>query len=122
MALVKVIYVAGPYRAYAANGALDMFKIQQNIMEAMALSLEVWKRGAVAICPHANTMFFTNANGCDEHVWLDGDLELIRRCDALLVTPRWEESSGARAEVVFALRHGIAVLDLDGLDNWLAKV
>lgn len=120
---MHVIYVAGPYRTYAANGQPDMFKVQQNIMEAMALSLEVWKRGAVAICPHSNTMFFTNADGCADNVWLEGDLELIRRCDALLVTPRWRESSGARAEVTLARERHIPVLeDIDDLNYWLRSV
>lgn len=113
-----VIYVAGPFRATLANGHQDCWGIQQNVMRAMALSLEVWKRGHVALCPHANTMFFQNAAGTADNVWLDGDLELIRRCDAVLMMPDWERSAGARAEQVFALAQHIPVLyslgELDG--------
>lgn len=110
---MKVIYIAGPFRGPSA------WDVQQNIMRAMALALEVWRRGAVALCPHANTMFFQDA--APDRVWLEGDLELLKRCDAVLLTDDWERSSGARAEVVFAREHGIQVLfSIDEVDTLMA--
>lgn len=108
---MKVIYIAGPFRAVnKATGKSDAWGVQQNIMRAMELSLEVWKRGAVGLCPHANTMFFSDAHGCEDKVWLDGDIELLRRCDAVLLTTDYERSSGARAEREVAIAAGIPVL------------
>lgn len=122
---MKVVYVAGPFRAGVAGAeprVQDSWGIQNNVMAAMALALEVWKLGAVAICPHANTMFFQNASGADDRVWLEGDLELVRRSDAMLMTPDWERSSGARAEKTFAEDLGIPTFrTLDALKSWLAR-
>ena len=42
-------------------------------------------------------------------MWLEGDLEMLRRCDAVLVVPGWEKSSGTRAEIAEANACGIPV-------------
>jgi hypothetical protein len=52
--------------------------------------------GYAVLCPHANTAFMDF--GCDE-VFLDGDLEILRRCDLVVVAPGWESSEGTRAEI-----------------------
>lgn len=110
---MKVIYIAGPYRG-PSNWAIEC-----NIREAETLALEVWRLGAAALCPHANTRFFQNA--APDEVWLRGDLELLMRCDAVLLTPRWQESQGAQAERELAVRHYMPVFEtLDQLRYWLA--
>lgn len=117
---VKVVYVAGPFRSVSAYmpGQQDAFGIQQNIMRAMELALEVWRAGAVALCPHGNTFCFQNA--APDGVWLAGDLELLRRCDAVIMTPDWRRSSGAREEERYARAHGVPVFyELDALRAWL---
>ncbi len=111
---MKVVYVAGPYRGP------DNWVIENNIRRAEALSLEVWRLGAAAICPHCNTRFFQGA--APDDVWLDGDLAILEKCDAILMTPDWERSSGARAEHDFAAARGIAIFyDLDTLRAWLSE-
>lgn len=97
---MKVAYVAGPYRAANPDGTQNAFRIQQNIMAALFQALEVWKLGHAALCPHANTMFFQHA--APDAVFLDGDIELLRRCDCIVTIPGWERSSGARHEVKVA--------------------
>ena len=110
---MKVVYVAGPFRGPHS------WAIEQNIRRAEALALEVWRSGAACICPHTNTRFYQGA--APDHVWLDGDLELLRRCDAVLMTPDWSTSSGATAERVTATRLGLPVFyELDSLQAWLA--
>jgi len=107
---VKCVYVAGPFRAASTSmpGQQDHWGIMQNIMSAMALAREIWLTGyAVAICPHANTFCFQNTGPDD--IWLKGDLELLRRCDVVLMTPDWLRSSGARVEEAYALAHGMLV-------------
>jgi len=109
---MKLIYIAGPFRA--ANS----WEVEQNIRRAESLSLEVWRLGAAAICPHTNTRFFSGA--ADDKVWLDGDIEILRRCDAVMLTPDWERSSGARAEVDVAENLGMPVFAmLSDLKDWL---
>jgi hypothetical protein len=107
---VRVVYIAGPYRSSNADGKSNAWGVQQNVMNAMARSLEVWRRGHAAVCPHANTMFFQDADGCEDRVWLDGDVEMLRRCDALLTVEGWERSKGATAEVMIATQIGKPVL------------
>lgn len=111
---MKVVYVAGPFRGASA------WDIEQNIRRAETLALEVWRSGAACLCPHANTRFFQNA--APDHLWLEGDLAMLARCDAILMTPEWERSQGARAERDYAARLGLPVFyDLDGLRAWLGR-
>lgn len=108
-----VIYIAGPFRGPSA------WAIEQNIRRAEELALAVWRSGMAALCPHTNTRFFQGA-AADE-VWLDGDLELLRRCDAILLVPGWERSQGARAERACAIDLNLPVFeDLVVLQRWAA--
>jgi len=109
---VIVVYVAGPYR-----GA-DAWEIEENIRRAERLSLDVWRLGAVALCPHTNTRFFQGA--LPDAMWLEGDLELLSRCDAVLLTPDWARSRGATLERAFAEERGIPIFEtLEALHAWL---
>lgn len=108
---MKVVYIAGPYRATTERG------VAENIRRAGDAALSVWKAGMVALCPHMNTAFFGGA--CADEVWLLGDLELMRRCDAVLLVEGWERSSGTKAEVNLAKREGTPVFErLVDLKNW----
>ncbi len=45
-----------------------------------------WDGGDIvgmALCPHKNTAGFGGLPGCSDDMWLQGDLELLRRCDAV---------------------------------------
>lgn len=119
---MPVVYVAGPFRSASTHvpGQQDSWGIQTNVMTAMALGLEVWRLGAAAVVPHANTMFFQNA--APDHVWLSGDLAILAKCDAMIVVPGWSKSSGTRAEVGFAQERGIPLFfDLTALGVWLEE-
>ena len=107
-----VVYIGGPY------SAISQHHIELNIRAAEALALEVWKLGAVAICPHTMTRFYEGA--LPRETWLEGDLELLRRSDALLLVRGWEESAGTRAEVQAASRLKIPIFErLEWLNRWL---
>lgn len=109
-----VVYVAGPFRGP------NSWAIEQNIRRAEELSLEVWRMGVAAICPHTNTRFFQGA--AEDKVWLEGDLEILKRCDALILVPGWENSSGTQAEVAQAKASGQPIFSNTGeLFQWLAS-
>ncbi|MCE5309616.1 MAG: DUF4406 domain-containing protein [Acidobacteriales bacterium] len=101
---MKLVYVAGPYRDKSEYGVL------QNIREAEAIALELWKMGFAVICPHKNTAFMGGAQGLPDDVWLKGDLEMIERCDGVVLAPKWALSVGTRAEKEHAQKHGIPVI------------
>lgn len=98
---MKLIYIAGPFRAK------NDWDRENNIRRAETLALEVWRAGFAALCPHCNTRFFDGA--APDEIWLKGDLEMLDRCDALLATPDFERSTGAKAEIAFAQERGIPV-------------
>ena len=108
---MKVVYVAGPFRGPNA------WVIEENIRRAERLALDVWRLGYACICPHTNTRFFQGA--APDDVWLNGDLELLKRCDAVVLTEDWGRSSGARAEVDVARSLGIPVFNtIEELALW----
>jgi nucleoside 2-deoxyribosyltransferase len=118
---VRLVYIAGPYRAASP------WQVEQNIRAAEDLAVKVHAVGMFAVCTHPMTRFMDGATD-DEHM-LVGTLELMRRCDAVILTRDWRLSSGAVAEVAEATRLGIPVFGraqtdtndggaLAGLINW----
>ena len=109
---MNVVYIAGPFRAATPWG------IKLNVDRAEALALEVWKLGAVALCPHAMTRHYQDA--APDDVWLAGMLELLGRCDAVLLVEGWQRSTGALEERLRALDLGLPVFEhLHQLQAWL---
>jgi hypothetical protein len=108
----RVAYVAGPYRS--ARGVAGIY---DNIAAARRVALELWQLGYVALCPHLNAAFFDGA--FPDEVILRGDIELLRRCDLVVLVPGWQESAGTRDEVEEARTLGIPcyewTLDADRL-------
>jgi len=98
---MKVVYVAGPYRARAENDVL------RNILRSRQVALWIWRHGGVAISPHLNTAFMGGA-ALDE-TWLKGDLEIMRRCDGVVILPGWQSSEGTKAELAEARKIGLPV-------------
>lgn len=110
---MPVVYIAGPFRAP------DAWQREQNIRRAEELALRVWRLGAVALCPHMNTRHFDGA--APDDVFLQGDLELLRRCDAVVCTVDWVLSTGARVEVDEAHRLGIPVFNAGALSRSICR-
>lgn len=92
-----IVYTAGPYRG----------DVLGNILQARKVAIELWEKGYTVICPHMNTAFFDFDCSVDNSVYLAGDLEILERCDAIVMLPNWEQSDGARAELDFAQRMNI---------------
>ena len=87
---MRVAYIAGPYRA--KNGRT----VIENIREAEAVAIKYWKKGYAVICPHLNTAFFDGL--CPDQVWLNGDLEILRRCDTIVMMHGHRDSVGAGSQ------------------------
>lgn len=106
---MQIVYIAGPFRAVTA------WEIENNVRRAEEVGFLVAQAGAMPLIPHANTRFFHGHQ--TEQFWLDGTLELLRRCDALMLLPTWAQSSGARGEKAEAERLGLPVFTQGGFGS-----
>lgn len=100
---MKVIYVSGKFRADSYWG------IFQNVRHAEGAALRLWKQGYAVVCPHLNTANFQGAIANDA-IWLQGDLEILSRCDAIYMLKDWERSKGAKRELEVAIENNLEVL------------
>lgn len=98
---MKIVYVAGPYRGKTA------WQVEVNIFAARLNGVAVAKAGFMPMIPQANTAHFDGVQ--DDKFWLEGTLELMRRCDAVLVVPNDGSSEGTDGEIKEAKRLGIPV-------------
>lgn len=101
---VKVAYVAGPYRASTVRGIVD------NICSAEKVAIWLWKNGYAAVCPHKNTALLDGV--CPDDVWLQGGIEIMKRCDLVVCAPYWYHSRGTLIELEVAYRNNIPVYEL----------
>ncbi len=104
MSLRKVIlYIYGPYSG----------DINRNIDEARKTAIRAWEAGFTVICPHLNTAQFETDCKIGYEDYVSGDLEILRRCDALLASTtdrsRMIQSAGAMQEEGLAKADGIPV-------------
>jgi len=99
---MKVVYISGAYRSDSVNG------IYENIQKAREVAIKYWKLGYAVICPHMNTAFMDGA--CNDHIWLEGDIEILKRCDVIIMIGKWTMSRGAREELNIALSLGMEVI------------
>lgn len=102
---MKVIYVAGPYRADTEWGVV------QNIRHAEEAAIRLWKEGWAVLCPHKNSALLGGSLGdVDDSTWLAGGLELLRRSDAIYMLKGWSNSSGAVKEFQLAIKLNLLTL------------
>lgn len=99
---MKLVYIAGPYRSDTVNG------IVQNIRNAEKVAVKYWKLGYAVICPHKNTALFDGI--CSDEIWIDGDIEILKRCDIIVMMKDWEKSIGAISEHEFAVKNNIEIV------------
>ena len=120
-----LVYIAGPYGGKSRFGLIRFFQVLLNIWRARRVAVQLWAKGFVAICPHLNTFLMDNV--CQRERFLEGDLEILKHCDALVTAGEWFDSEGTRGEIDFAGEHNIPVfhgvgayLDWDGALRRLA--
>jgi hypothetical protein len=98
---MKLIYIIGPFRAE------NSWLVEQNIRRAEEVALQLWQKGFAVICPHTNTRFFDGA--AHDKNFLNGDLEILKRCDAALCIQGWMNSIGSCREKDFCFTNRIAL-------------
>ena len=109
-----IVYLAGQYRAPTILG------VTLNIYCAWKAAKRLWRAGFVVICPHSNSAFmgelFSPIHG---QVFLEGDLELVRKSDALFAMPGWRRSAGACGEIGEGRRYKIPIFyNIEELIAW----
>jgi len=110
-----IVYVAGPYRA--RNKWFKQLQVIRNIWRAREVAKMLWHQGHTALCPHSNSGLFSG-DVAPDHVFIDGYLELLELCDAMVLLPGWQQSDGVWQELSHARKHGIAVYTLE---NWMKR-
>lgn len=109
----KVVYVGGPYRAK------DHWLIEKNIRAAEELALRVWAtKRASAVCPHTMCRYYQGH--LEDDLWLNGLLDILSVCDALLLVDGWEKSEGTIEEIRLAQSLGMPIFySFDDFMLWI---
>lgn len=109
---IHVVYVAGPFRGR------DGWAVHENIYRAESLARAVAALGAMPLTPHSIGAHMDGTETAE--FWIEGTLELMRRCDAVIFTDDWQRSVGARGEHGEAIRLGLPrFFAIDDLGAWL---
>ena len=104
----KVAYVIGPYRGPTRKA------VTANIISARTTALKLWRAGIVTLCPHLNTAHFDHyAPDIPDQIWLDGAIELMKRCDFCVCAPGYEKSEGSQNEILIATQLGMRIFSCD---------
>lgn len=96
---LPLIYIAGPFRGPTP------LAVRRNVEAARDLGLRVAEAGGYPVIPHTMTSEFDKL--LTDEFWLEGTMEMLRRCDAICLTANWQQSTGARAEEQTARRLGL---------------
>lgn len=111
---MKMVYVAGPYRAD------NSWELEANIRAAETISFQVFSLGAVAICPHTISRYM--AGTLNDDFWLEATMNMLSRCDAMIVAKGWEKSAGTLGEIGYAIENNISIFyNLKDFINWVAE-
>lgn len=102
---MRLAYVAGPFSAPDRKG------VEANIAAAVDVGLRVVALGYLPVIPHSMTGDARFSELQPYTFWIEGTLELLKRCDLCVMVPGWEHSSGARGERIWAIENGMPVYD-----------
>jgi hypothetical protein len=106
--IAPLVYIAGPYRGF---GPVEVGAHVRAASDAMA---RLMAAGYATICPHTMTYGLEFYPGLDDEMYLRQGLEQLRRCDAMIVLPGWQNSQGTQQEIKHALQWGIPFVYIEG--------
>lgn len=95
---MTLCYVSGPYTKNSTNNKTQ----EENIAQARQIGCRLWEKGFSVIVPHENTSYFEKDCNIDYDTYIRGDLDMLSRCDYIVMTPDWESSQGAIIEKMYA--------------------
>jgi len=101
---LKVLYISGPF-----SHPDPVHGIPKNILLASEAALVAWRDGWAVHCPHKNCAGFEHAAGIPYETWIQGDLEFVRRADAICMVGSWTKSPGALQEYRLARDLGLPI-------------
>lgn len=97
-----LVYVIG---AYSGN-------VDENIQKAEAISIQLIRDGYHVITPHKNTAGYEHYE--DEtltyETWIEMDLDILSRCDAVFIMNNAKKSKGAQIEIAHAKKIGLKIM------------
>lgn len=99
---MKTCYIAGKYRGN------NIYQTLQNIRVAEAVALKYIKLGYLVYCPHMATRLFDGEMPDD--FWLNYQLKWLSRCDVIVMMKNWQESEGAKSELMEAIHSGKEII------------
>jgi hypothetical protein len=110
---IKRVYVAGlltPRGYWSTNQAIDYLI---NVREMSRWGLEAFQAGFDPFVPAFDFMFWFVAEGqpITEAMIKRYSKNWLAVCDAVMLTPGWQKSSGTLAEIKYAKTLGIPVFD-----------
>jgi hypothetical protein len=105
-----IVYTAGPYQDIRDHKGLCKHPRENNVAQARAVAIALWDEGYTVICPHLNTLNFEHFTKLTSAQFVEADLEIVSKMDALVMLPNWEHSKGAVSEKEHAEILGIPVV------------
>lgn len=100
-----LVYIAGPYSAATQAG------IEENVKAAQKLGAEVmtaFPGKVLAVVPQSLGKGLEDRG--DYKFWIAATLELMRRCDGVVLRHNWRNSPGAVGEVDEAIRQRMPIV------------
>ena len=105
------IYIAGPMNPRNGGGAIEYLG---NCRRMIAAAVELIKKGFAPFCPALDLLYFLNGEWAES---ITGEeiksysMTWLPTCEAILMLPGSEHSSGASAELSEAIQLGIPVFN-----------
>jgi hypothetical protein len=102
-----LVYTAGPMSARTRAGWW------KNVEAGKAVGVELLNLGIAVVCPHLSAHYDTvdRYRDIDWTAFLQSDLAVVRRADAVFLLPGWQDSKGASVEARVARRNGIPTFE-----------
>ena len=104
-----IVYTAGPYKEIKNSQGVIVITKKHNLKVARTIAVELWNEGYTVICPHLNTRNFEYYTSLTNKAFVERDLEIVAKVDALVMLPNWSLSKGALKEMDYAESLGIPV-------------
>ena len=98
----KLVYISGKYSGLP-------LEIEDNINLASKYAKKYIKAGYSVHCPHMNTAHFDGLVQYKDFILMD--LEILNRCDIIVMIPGWKKSRGARIEFLHAWLTGKEIIE-----------